>query len=78
MSTQALVGFLLSFRSMLTSFLASLDVPYSEYFDCPCCAQLPHEQRVFITDCKEMGVKKLYARDYAPPVVEDLVVDEAL
>ena len=65
-------------RMMLISFLCSLDIPYTSYFDCPCCKDLPPEKRVFITDCKEMGMKKLHARGYKPPVAEDLEVDEAL
>jgi hypothetical protein len=63
---------------LLLSFLCSLDIPYSTYFDCPCCKDLPAEERVLITDCKEMGMKKLHARGYSPPVADNLEVAEAL
>lgn len=52
----------------MLSFIRMLDLDYAVLFSCPICKDLPHDQLCLIMDGKCMGMQKVYALPYNPPV----------
>lgn len=52
----------------MSEVLRRLDVNYTDLFTCPVCCSLPHDQLVLIVDGKMMGIQKMFAETYHPPI----------
>ena len=55
----------------MLEFIRLIDVDYAKAFTCQLCAQLPHDQLVFIIDGKEMGMNRAMSKPYVPPASPD-------
>jgi hypothetical protein len=62
-----------TFRRALKAFMRLLDVQY--IFDCPCCEQLPHSQRIVIMDGTCLGFRRDLFRFDPLPTTPDVVPD---
>jgi hypothetical protein len=55
----------------MLEFIRLIDVDYAKAFTCQLCAQLAHDQLVFIIDGKEMGMNRAMSKPYVPPASPD-------
>jgi hypothetical protein len=66
------------FRRVMIAFLRLLDADYDGLFTCPICCSKPHSELVLIIDGKEMGIQRVYAKDYTRPVDKAIPVPQIL
>jgi hypothetical protein len=62
-------------RKALKCFLRAMDIDYEEAFQCPCCSELPDNEKVFICDGHTMGFRKDGALPPSTPISQALGLD---
>jgi hypothetical protein len=58
----------------MMAYLGALDIDYEASFSCPICQKLPHSAQVVIVDGKAMGLPRVFAQAYTPPVDKDVSI----